>query len=436
MPAFSPAIAGAVAMIFVGCCTNVIFLELIISQDRGAGNLITCAQFTFIVVEGIRKQIVWPLALKPRTIPLWFYVATTSLFFSLSVVNNKALDFDISMPMHMVFRSASLLGSVLVGFCAFGKRYRPAQVVAVVLVTCGTVVTLLADAREKQRAKTAQKGGGGCCGGDGAPLASGGVCGAAPGGGDAGVCGDGGDSNADATPGDDDESVLFWWVVGIAMLLGALILSSFLGHVQQWSYTKWGGKNAASDTESDAEREKRERTLKALPREGMFYCHLISLPFFGLLAADLRKHAALFNASAPLAELLGGPVAIPTGSGAALGAWLGGVPVLWLYLLGNVCTQFVCIRGVYTLTGLSDAVTTSFALTVRKFVSLVFSVLYFRNPFSAGHWGGAAGVFVGAALYTGVLNIDPVLRALGIEASAPVAAGGKKATAGSKAKKE
>ena len=57
--------------------------------------------------------------------------------------------------------------AVLVGFCAFGKRYRPAQVVAVVLVTCGTVATLLADAREKQRRG---KGGadGGCCGDNGA----------------------------------------------------------------------------------------------------------------------------------------------------------------------------------------------------------------------------------------------------------------------------
>ena len=41
-------------------------------------------------------------------------------------------------------------------------------------------------------------------------------------------------------------------------------------------------------------------------------------------------------------------------------------------------------------------------VTLRKFVSLVFSIIYFRNPFTVYHWFGAALVFGGTLLFTGV----------------------------------
>jgi UDP-xylose/UDP-N-acetylglucosamine transporter B4 len=44
-------------------------------------------------------------------------------FFALSVVNNKALDFRISMPLHMIFRSSSLVTTLLVGVLFFSKKY-------------------------------------------------------------------------------------------------------------------------------------------------------------------------------------------------------------------------------------------------------------------------------------------------------------------------
>jgi len=39
--------------VFIGCCSNVVFLELIIQIDPGAGNLITFAQFLFISLTPI-----------------------------------------------------------------------------------------------------------------------------------------------------------------------------------------------------------------------------------------------------------------------------------------------------------------------------------------------------------------------------------------------
>jgi UDP-xylose/UDP-N-acetylglucosamine transporter B4 len=41
------------AFVILGCGINVVFLELIVSAVKGAGNLITFAQFFFIATEGL-----------------------------------------------------------------------------------------------------------------------------------------------------------------------------------------------------------------------------------------------------------------------------------------------------------------------------------------------------------------------------------------------
>ncbi len=43
-------------------------------------------------------------------------------------------------------------------------------------------------------------------------------------------------------------------------------------------------------------------------------------------------------------------------------------------------------------------------VTLRKFFSLVFSIMYFRNPFTLYHWLGTACVFGGIFLFTGVFH--------------------------------
>lgn len=42
----------AIILVFVGCCSNVVFLELLVKEDPGVGNLITFSQFLFIAIEG------------------------------------------------------------------------------------------------------------------------------------------------------------------------------------------------------------------------------------------------------------------------------------------------------------------------------------------------------------------------------------------------
>lgn len=78
------------------------------------------------------------------------------------------------------------------------------------------------------------------------------------------------------------------------------------------------------------------------------------------------------------------------------------VPVLVLYLILNVLTQFMCISSVYVLTTECSSLTVTLVLTLRKFLSLMFSILYFDNPFTLGHWFGTILVFAGTLIFSEV----------------------------------
>ncbi len=62
------------------------------------------------------------LFLKPRSIPLKFYMLQTLLFFAMSYLNNVAFDFHISQPVHVIVRSSNLVVTCILGLC-LGKRW-------------------------------------------------------------------------------------------------------------------------------------------------------------------------------------------------------------------------------------------------------------------------------------------------------------------------
>ena len=76
------------------------------------------------------------------------------------------------------------------------------------------------------------------------------------------------------------------------------------------------------------------------------------------------------------------------------------VPSQWVYLLMNVVTQSFCISGVHQLSAFSTSVTLNMVLTVRKFVSVLISVVVFRNPFSISNAMGAVLVVGGTLWYS------------------------------------
>ena len=147
-------ILAIISLIFGGCCSNVFALEAIVKEAPGSGTLITCFQMLLTVLFTLPKHLdlsqgIRHLYLKPRAIPLGNWAMFAALFITINVLNNKAFGYKISVPLHIILRSAGPVATMAVGYAAGGKRYRPVQVVAVIMLFLGVVQAALSDARAK-----------------------------------------------------------------------------------------------------------------------------------------------------------------------------------------------------------------------------------------------------------------------------------------------
>ncbi|KAG7454624.1 hypothetical protein MATL_G00261670 [Megalops atlanticus] len=317
----------AISLVFVGCCSNVVFLELLVREFPGCGNIVTFAQFAFIALEGFIFET--NFGSKKPAIPIRNYVIMVTMFFTVSVINNYALNFNIAMPLHMIFRSGSLIANMILGIIILKKRYTKSKYISIVFVSLGIFICTIMSAKQV--------------------------------------------SVGQGVTEEQGFYSFLRWLLGIAMLTFALLMSARMGIFQETLYKQYGKHS----------------------KEALFYNHCLPLPGFLLLASDIYNHCVLFSQSTP--------VEVPV-IGMAF-------PVMWIYLLMNVITQYVCIRGVFILTTECASLTVTLVVTLRKFVSLIISILYFRNPFTTWHWVGTALVFVGTLLYTEVLGgIGAALR--------------------------
>uniref|UniRef100_A0A1L8DEL9 Putative udp-n-acetylglucosamine transporter n=1 Tax=Nyssomyia neivai TaxID=330878 RepID=A0A1L8DEL9_9DIPT len=316
--------AIAIALVFVGCCSNVVFLELLVKYDPGSGNLITFAQFAFIAIEGF--IFTHRLGKEPPRIGFKDYTILVAMFFTVSVCNNYAFDFNIPMPLHMIFRAGSLIANMIMGILILKKKYEFSKYFSVLLITFGIIICTIVSGSDVKESKSAAKV---------------------------------------AVEEADPATVFFWWTLGITLLTVALFLSARMGIYQEVLYKRYG----------------------KYPREALYYTHLLPLPGFLLLTGNIWEHWKICAASPP--------VNVPI-----LGL---GVPIVLLYLLGNVLTQYVCISSVYVLTTECSSLTVTLVVTLRKFVSLLFSIVYFQNPFTIYHWIGTICVFYGTIVFTEVI---------------------------------
>uniref|UniRef100_A0A2K6RVA2 Solute carrier family 35 member B4 n=1 Tax=Rhinopithecus roxellana TaxID=61622 RepID=A0A2K6RVA2_RHIRO len=300
--------ALAVGLVFAGCCSNVIFLELLARKHPGCGNIVTFAQFLFIAVEGFLFEA--DLGRKPPAIPIRYYAIMVTMFFTVSVVNNYALNLNIAMPLHMIFRSGSLIANMILGIIILKKRYSIFKYTSIALVSVGIFICTFMSAKQVVRSSQI--------------------------------------------------------ILCIGALTFALLMSARMGIFQETLYKQFGKHS----------------------KEALFYNHALPLPGFIFLASDIYDHAVLFNKS-ELYEIPGIGVTLP---------------IMWFYLLMNIITQYVCIRGVFILTTECASLTVTLVVTLRKFVSLIFSILYFQNPFTLWHWLGTFFVFIGTLMYTEVWN--------------------------------
>jgi len=309
-------VLGAILMVLTGCWANVVFLEFLITYDPGSGNLITFNHFFWIAVEGF--IVTTKCGTVTPNVPLRSWVTLVAMYFVVSVTNNYALNFDIPMPLHMIFRAGSLMANMMMGMLLLNKRYSPSKYLSVIMITLGIVLCTYMSAISK-----------------GTPTES-----------------------VDTEESGDN----FWLFVGIGLLTFALFMSARMGIYQEVIYAKFG----------------------KFPKEALFYTHALPLPGFLLLAPDIWSHFNLAMAS-PTFSILGLQV-----------------PSMIIYLALNVATQYICISGVFILTTECVSLTVTLIITIRKFLSLLFSIWYFSNPFTLGHWAGTALVFGGTLLFSDV----------------------------------
>ncbi|KIW17000.1 hypothetical protein PV08_04191 [Exophiala spinifera] len=373
--------APTLVLIFGGCCSNVYTLESLIKTSPSSGPLITAFQFLLVAVATLPRHLSlsrgWRHGwLRPRAIPLRKWLVYTAYFLSINILNNMAFKYRISVPLHIILRSAGPVTTMAVGRMYGGKHYPTHKVVAVFLLFVGVVLAAFADAASKEAHRSPSDF-------EHQPPTS-----------------------AAATTASQQAP-------GFALLASALILSACMGLYTDNMYSTHGRSSSITS-------------------ETLFYSHAMSLPYFATQMKPLTLEFASVKAAAisdyeynehdnpgtfswgqnnktpialdrrpvgsagslPLAALLSSPSNWMPALSLALH-----VPRPVLLLLLNAATQLLCIVGVNRLSAQSSSLTVSIVLNIRKLASLVLSIWLFGNDLPSGVMVGAAIVFVGGGLY-------------------------------------
>ena len=333
----------AVLVTVLACCSNVVFLELLVVQDPGIGNLLTFSQFLVISIEGFVFTTKFG-TLRPQ-VPFAAWLVLVMMYFLVNVINNYALSYNIPMPLHMVFRAGSLLVNMLMGMLILGKKYDRLKYVSVLMISMGILLCTVMSATNRVSLKTGKV----IFYNDTEVVEM---------------------MEEDGLHLEDMKQLL----CGVSLMTISLILSARMGIYQEDLFTRYG-KHA---------------------KEALFYTHALPLPLFFFLAPDIVKHWRVCLASkevlVPLLDV--------------------NIPVMVLHLAANVVLQYVCIFSVFVLTTECTSLTASLVLTTRKFISLLFSIWYFTNPFTPLHWAGTGLVFAGILLFSDIPGYLETLRNL------------------------
>lgn len=70
------------------------------------------------------------------------------MFFVVSVSNNYALNFNIALPLHMIFRAGSLLANMVLGIIILKKSYSLIKYVSVLMISIGICACTIASANK------------------------------------------------------------------------------------------------------------------------------------------------------------------------------------------------------------------------------------------------------------------------------------------------
>ncbi|RMZ91446.1 hypothetical protein DV736_g1313, partial [Chaetothyriales sp. CBS 134916] len=339
-------------LIFFGCCSNVYTLESLISTDPSLGPLLTFVQFVFVSLFSSSSCLYCSstapfIHVKPRQVPVRKWLVYTVLFMTVNLLNNSAFGYKISVPLHIILRSAGPVTSMTVAYLFNNARYAKVKIVAVGFLFVGVVLAALSDSYA--RSTRAQ-----------------------------------GLANLTLTPdaGPSKTAVFKQQVPGFLIILLALILSAFLGLYTDKLYSRHGRSPQAT-------------------AESLFYSHTLSIPFFGLHLQTLSNNFRVLTTSSPPLSSLVAVHNLPLGLAptSTVQQLLSYIPTAAVMLVLNAMTQCICISGVNRLATKSSSLTVSIVLNIRKLVSLLLSIWLFGNKLPAGVAVGAMMVFLGGGLY-------------------------------------
>ncbi|KAF4616027.1 hypothetical protein D9613_011434 [Agrocybe pediades] len=401
--------ATTLSLVFGGCCSNAITLEQLTVEHPNAGSVLTLFQFLVISLYTLPKFVVWTRFgpwLRPRQVPLSRYIIQVALFYFISLLNNAAFAYQIPMAVHIIFRSGGLMISLLLGWLVSKKSYSFTQVISVILVTVGVVITTLsAQAPSKM-----------------------------------------------TSPID-----IHTYAKGIGILTAALVLSGFLGLIQDWTYANFGRPILTSNDPSKG---------PAPWQESMFYLHFLALPMFYPLLPDLVARMHELNVSGPRTEFALPPIPIPSAvnltsaypmdlvppyslprlplhlfrqsANASLVSITQhdekailmsfSIPQIYFPLFINTITQLLCVAGVHRLTTRVSALTVTLILVVRKAVSLIISVIGVSRVAASirdasllvfGYLGSITGLHLPVGNHRLDAVLDPIIAAFAGTTKAP-----------------
>lgn len=323
------------------------------------GLLITFVQFflTALLTWPHHFSARSPTLLKSTAVPLARLIPNAAMFFAVNLLNNMAFGYRITVPVHIILRSAGSALTMLVGYVS-GKRYSRVQVFSIAILTVGVVVAALSDARSKVsvffhlslKCATQLKKQGRTI-----PLGS---------------------------------MVHFdrEFLTGLFILFVAQLLAAIMGLYTQLTYAKYGSHW----------------------HENLFYIHFLSIPLFMPFAPFLLQQFQRLLSSQPVMLSPSLDSISMSGSSQPTKSGLPGihiaptsiaVPSLILNLLLNATTQYACIRGVNTLAAQTSAIGVTIVLNLRKLISLLFSIWWFGTTLPPGVVIGAAMVFGSAGLW-------------------------------------
>ncbi|KAF9906509.1 golgi uridine diphosphate-N- acetylglucosamine transporter [Linnemannia zychae] len=352
-------------MIFGGCCSNVFALEILVNDAPKSGQMITFAQFICVSAYGLVMHLKWPLVQD-----LWTPKPTSStsnqegaqesqgLWRYIPHLKKRKIPLTRWLAIVVMFFAVSVLNnqslaykiSVPLHIIFRSGGLMVGMVLGMILmkkrysksqIFAVTIVTIgVIYATTSAKASSPQKS-----------------------------------SKSQQSPTGNSSD----YAIGVFMLTIALIISSLMGLLQESTYQQYG----------------------AEWREGLFYSHFLALPMFLLFYSDIMEQFRIFNRSTPIPVLQlvrqVGPY-LPSSVAYALSSIT--IPRLWIFLAVNTLTQFMCISGVHRLTSLSSALTLNFILNLRKFSSLLISVLYFENGFGFEMAVGTTLVLLGTVMYS------------------------------------